>query len=97
MIDNVQLTESAFEDLARIRSQAQPLIKSVFDHLKRLRMDPLGFSRPSYLPYPPGYQLYQFPIVLGDHTHVFTVLFKIDDANGQRIVIHRIGHLLSHL
>lgn len=87
-----KLTEAAFQDLARIRSEAGPIFASVVDALRYIADDPEERSQPSYLPYPLGYRLYAFSKVIDDQLHQVAILFKIDLQKNAPI-IDRIGHV----
>ena len=94
LVMDYELTHKAFEDLKRIQTTASALFPTVIDHIKRLGMDAVGLGVPSYIPYPPGYELFQFTKVLDNKTHVFTILFRIQ-PNEDKFVIYRIGHVVG--
>jgi len=60
------------------------------DHLLSLAEAPVRRSEPTYFPYPPGFQMYPFKLVLERHTNHDTVLFKYA-ADDQTLWIVRIG------
>ena len=79
----VEFTPEAGEGLARL----PPLTASaVLDGIDRLASDPVGLSRPSYFPYLPGRQWYQFWVGTSEGRYWVTVFFRYGEG-AHRIIL----------
>jgi len=58
----------------------------------RLLHAPVTLSSPSYLPFPPGYQMVSFSCDDGDNSVVFHVLFDFH-PDGQTLNVLRVGRV----
>jgi len=61
------------------------------EHFDRLAEDPVGLSQPSYLPYPPGYQLFKCHVGAANGSHYFAILFNYSQDETS-LLISGIGH-----
>jgi hypothetical protein len=85
----VRLLEPAEAKLATLDWLLQ---REVLDHLDLLADSPTQLSGPSYFPWPPEYQMYQFRVLHEGNTHRFVVLFRYG-ADEQTIYVYKLGHI----
>lgn len=69
----VELSPRAYVRLSKLPVTVQ---SRFLEELERLAESPVSLSRPSHLPYLPGFQLFNVRIELDGENHSFVVLFK---------------------
>ena len=91
---NVAYEDEASEGLLRL----PPVIASkVLDEIDKLAEDPAGLSRPSYFPYLPVGQIYQFWCEDGDRRFWVSVFFQYSPDETSIIILAVTGQELPRM
>lgn len=85
----IKLSEDSAATIARFPNEVRNEIRA---ELLRLSENPATLSRPSVMPFPAGYQMYQFRVEYDGDIHFFTVLFRYGDDE-ETLIIPAIGHV----